>query len=135
LNKIGICYFIFLCIILISGCSLNSPSGGNSIVIEEDDKIFIQDQSGKSWDITHAVNRYGFNASNFQNGLGPYALTPINDPEFLEPGESGYPGNQETFLVIGTSINNDTRAYALGDLLLHEVVNERFDETYVSVAY
>ena len=120
---------------MIAGCNSNSVGGGNAIVIEEDDKIFIQDQTGKSWDITHAVNRYGFAASYFQSGLGPFALTPINDPEFLEPGEIGYPGNQETFLVIGSTINHDTRAYALDDLLLHEIVNERFDDTYVSVAY
>jgi hypothetical protein len=53
------------------------------IVIEEDDKIFIQDQTGKSWDITHAVNRYGFAASYFQSGLGPFALTPITEPLYF----------------------------------------------------
>jgi hypothetical protein len=83
LKNICLSLFILLNIILIAGCSLNNPGGGNMIVIEEDDKIFIQDQTGKSWDITHAVNRYGFAASYFQSGLGPFALTPITEPLYF----------------------------------------------------
>jgi hypothetical protein len=95
----------------------------------------IEDRTGKRWDVTHAENKYGLKAERFQFGLGPNAIPPILNPEFLSPGEVGYPASDQTFLVIGTALNNDPRAYAISDLIRHEVAEELFDSTYVAVAY
>jgi len=102
---------------------------------EEDNKIFIHDQTGKAWDITHAVKKYGMVPEGFQFGLGPNAIPPINNPQMLSQGDVGYPGDSQTFIMIGTMINEDTRAYPLSVLALHEIVNEVFDDTHVSVAF
>ncbi len=133
--KISFLLIIAAILVVSSGCENNGTGSIGAIVIEEDDEIFIKDQTGKVWDITHAVKKYGFRAANFRNGLGPYALTPINDPEFLDPGNRGYPAAHESFLVIGTTIEANTRAYRLDHLHLHEIVNDIFGDAFVSVAY
>ena len=63
--------------------------------------MLIVDDTGKEWDVTHAEENYGLKAENFQFGLGPFAITPIQDPQFVFEGEPGFPGPDETFLVIG----------------------------------
>ena len=130
-------FFLLIVVILVVlyGCENNGGSPVGAIVIEEDDNVFIKDQNGKVWDITHAVKKYGFQAAYFQNGLGTDVITPIENPEFLDPGNKGYPAANESFLVIGTSIEEDKRAYRLDHLYLHEIVNDRFGDTFVSVAY
>ena len=99
------------------------------------EEIYIVDRTGRKWDITHAVNKYGFKPGRFQFGLGPFAIPPIEEPEFFVPGDPGYPREDETFLVIGTTIHNDSRAYPIFVLKSHEIVDEVFDSTYVAVAY
>ena len=131
-------YYFFLMLVTIFlkiGCNSNINGNDNIAAIEEDGKIFIEDQTGKLWDITHAINKYGFQSGHFQFGLGPFAITPINNPDMLSPGDPGYPDTQDNSLVIGTTINNDTRAYSINHLTRHEIVNESFAETHVSVAY
>lgn len=103
-------------------------------IIYENNRIFIVDQPGKKWEITHAVQEYGFVPEKFDHGLGPNAITPINNPEFYLPGETGYPKADDR-QVIGYSYNNMQRAYALNILVHHEIVNEWFDNKAVAVAY
>jgi len=98
-------------------------------------RIFIRDYTGKEWDVTHAVENYGFEADKFQYGLGPYAIRPILEPKFLSPGDLGYDSVDEHEIVIGTVINDDARAYPLSILSRHEIANEKFDRTYVAVGY
>ncbi len=105
------------------------------MIEDGDNQIVIVDRTGKEWDITHAVKKYGMKADKFQFGLGPDAIQPILDPSFFSPGENGYPDNNATFLVIGTSINGDTRAYPIFVLKSREIIDEQFDSTYVAVAY
>ena len=71
----------------------------------------------------------------FQYGLGPYAIRPILDPEMLSRGERGYPADNEIFLVLGTEIDNDARAYPLEVMSYIEIVDEKFGNTHVAVAY
>lgn len=126
---------ILVTIFLIS-CS--QPSGaeiGNGGVIKKEGKIFIEDRTGKQWDVTHAVEKYGFKAEQFQFGLGPFAIQPIMNPNFIEPGDPEYPAPNENFLVIGTTLNGDTRAYPINVLSRHEIANEKFDRTFVAVGY
>ena len=98
-------------------------------------RIFIIDHTGKEWDVTHAVNEYGFKAEQFQYGLGPNAINPILEPEFISPGDPGYPSVDDDDLVIGTVINNIVRAYPISIIWKHEIVNDQFGMTYVAVAY
>ena len=39
----------------------------------------ITDRTGKTWDVTHAFEEYSFNPQSFQYGLGPFAITPLNE--------------------------------------------------------
>jgi len=101
----------------------------------DSNRIFITDRTGKKWDITHAVNNYGFKSDRFQYGLGPNAIKPINNPDFVVKGEDGFPGPSEPMTVIGTTIRGDTRAYSLRDLSSHEIANDSFEELHVAVGY
>jgi hypothetical protein len=67
--------------------------------------------------------------------LGPFAIKPILEPRFLSPGDDGYNSIDEDEVVIGTVINGITRAYPLSIIWKHEIVNERFDNEFVAVAY
>lgn len=122
--------------VLFSFCS-QDPTGKNSPskIIRENDKIIIVDNTDKKWDITHAVNTYNMEPERFQFGLGPFAIRPILNPKFINPGQPGYPGNSDTRLVIGTVLNNDVRAYPIDVLSNHEIVDEAFGDIHVAVAY
>ena len=104
-------------------------------IVQNQDSISIIDQTGKEWDITHAVRKYGMKAENFQYGKGPYAIIPITNPTLLSPNDLGYPSNSSTFRVIGVNFNNDIRAYPLFLMKSHEIVDEIINETPVAVAY
>ena len=130
-------FLIVLSIILCSsmGCEVIESKEEQAEVIRTGDQIFIKDKTGKNWEVTHAVNNYGFDPDRFRAGLGPFAIPPIINPKMLNRGDFGFPKNDETFLIIGTTLNGDTRAYSLDALSSHEVADERIDSTYVAVAY
>jgi len=128
--------FSLLIMIIASGCEVINSSGGEEAeVVHRGSDILIRDNTGKEWDVTHAVEKYGFVASQFQFGLGPFAIRPIKEPEMLFPGESGYPSKNSDLLVIGTTINKESRAYPLDVLSRHEIADEIFGEQHVAVAY
>jgi hypothetical protein len=117
------------------GCSTSAPEEPKADVVSENGRIFIVDRTGKKWDVTHAVRNYGFVASEFQFGLGPNAIKPILNPEMIPPGGPGYPRDDDTFLVIGTAIEGDSRAYRIDHLNGHEVVDEQFGDVHVAVGW
>jgi len=137
MNKYSVILVLIITALIFSfGCEIvNSQENDEAKVVRDDSKIFIEDRTGKNWDVTHAVSHYGFVPEDFQFGLGPFAIRPILDPEMLERGELGYPSDNNESLVIGTMLNGDTRAYPLDVLGSHEVADEQFDSTYVAVAY
>lgn len=135
MNRLQVSTILALIFAAASACS-NTVGGGNGgQVVQEEGRILIEDETGKRWDVTHAQNQYGLRAENFQFGLGPNAIRPILNPQFLNPGDPGYPAANASFLVIGTTINQLTRAYPISVLSRHEVTDELFDSTYVAVAY
>ena len=69
----------------------------------------------------------------FQYGLGPNAIPPINNPKFLSPGDKDYPSDNATFLVLGITIEGESRTYPMSVLGQHEVVNDWFGNTPVAV--
>jgi hypothetical protein len=114
--------------------SQTSPDNRIGKQITEDETILIVDRTGKKWDVTHAERVYGLKADNFQFGLGPDAIPPINFPEYFYPDEPGYPVPSGS-IVIATTINDVTRAYPIFILKSHEIVNEVFIDAHVSIAY
>ena len=122
--------------LLLGRCSTSpTEQSGPKAVVERDGKVFIIDVTGKSWEVTHAKEMYGMEPHLFQYGLGPYAIRPILDPSILSPGDPGYPKDNDSFLVIGTEIKSDARAYPLEVMSYIEVVDEKIGNTYVAVAY
>ena len=126
--------------VLMNACSNPSSTGvtinnGTPVVTGDGEQIIIVDRTGKEWDITHAVKKYQMKPENFQFGLGPEAIPPILNPEFTSPGDPGHPDNDQTFLVIGTEINGESRAYPIFVMKSHEIVDDKFGDAYVAVAY
>lgn len=114
---------------------LSEDLGDQEEEFEEEERIFVIDRTGKKWDITHAVNNYDFEPERFQFGLGPQAIPPILNPQMVCPGEEGYPADNESFTIMGASLNGHTRAYRLTVMTRHEVVDEKFGDAHVAVAY
>lgn len=126
--------FAVASVLVWASCS-TAPEEEKADVRVENGVVFIVDRTGKKWDVTHAVNKYGFVAENFQFGLGPKAIQPIQNPTFVLPGQDGYPSDDNTMIVIGTEIGGDSRAYAISQLNRHEIANDKFGDVHVSVGW
>ncbi len=124
-------------VLLLSACSREKITdvGQPPKVEDEQERITITDRTGKVWDITHAVKRYGFEPDKFQYGLGPFSIRPLISPDFLSPGEPNYPGDQEAFLMIGADLFGVVRAYPIRIMSQYEVSNEKYNGHFVAVAY
>jgi len=133
--KIYKLFIISITIFLMYSCDVLDQETYTADVIRQDGKILIKDRTGKLWDITHAVNEYNFDPNIFAHGLGPFAITPIQNPQMLSPGDPDYPDKGNGTVVLGTIFNDEARAYPLGVLINHEIANEKFGRTHVSVAY
>lgn len=120
-----------LFLFVLDGCSFSELN------VEEEPiaAITITDVDGKVWDITTAVVKYGFVAEEFDFGLGKNFIVPLDHPRLVGPGDRGYPSDEATFLVVGTNINGDVRAYGQLDIIRNEVVNETIGEAHVAVSY
>ena len=139
-NTIAKIFFTFLSACCISACGGDAVTTSNQetrseATLEQREVVFITDRTGKKWDVTHARDKYGMIPSGYQYGLGPYAIRPIMNPRMLFPNDLGYPGSNDIFLILGTSLNGFTRAYPIGVLSRHEVANEQFGDAHVAVAY
>jgi hypothetical protein len=102
---------------------------------EDSIKVFIVDNTGKKWDVTHAQKKYGMDPEKFQFGLGPFAIKPILNPRMLAPGDKNYPDDSEEFLTIGIKLNGEARSYGISVLSYSEIADDRFGDTYVAAAY
>lgn len=142
-NRIRLFTFFFLAMLVLANCQdsvvlvplSDDVHVPDEEVEEKEQKVFLVDQTGKEWDITHAVNAYGFDPDRFMFGLGPDAIRPILKPEMICPGQEGYPEDNAGFTVLGTSLNGFARAYNLVVMSKHEVVDEVFGDAHVAVAY
>lgn len=121
--------------ILWISCDNPLNNGDGTKVERKNGRVVIIDRTGKRWDVTHAEQKYGLKGENFQFGLGPFAIQPIMNPNFLNPGDPRFPSPQSDFLVIGATLNGDIRAYPIEVLNFHEIANDRFGNAQVSIAY
>jgi len=117
--------------VALGGCSFTEVNEEESVP----ERVLLTDQTGKEWDISTAVRKYGFEVDRFEFGLGPRAIRPLIEPEMLSPGDFGYPADDEPFLVIGVSVNKDDRAYGKTDLIKNEIVDEYIGGAPLAVAY
>ncbi len=135
--KTRIFYIISVyCIATIVSCSSNEgPKITQRVNNDSTETIYIEDRTGKKWDITHAVQTWNMNPDFFRFGLGPNAIQPLNDPEFLRAGERGFPAEDGDFSIIGVDFNGEQRAYPISTLLRFEIVNDHIGDTYFSSVY
>ena len=113
----------------------NVPERLSDDRIESGQNVYLIDRQGQRWDITHAVEKYGFRAENFQYGLGKNAIPSIDYPDMYLPGEPGYPLPDDRATVVAARIRSEARAYPLFIMKFHEIVNESFAGELVAVAY
>jgi hypothetical protein len=136
-KKLLAIFFIAL-MSLLNGCSSGESTDivlPSAEVETEDDKIFIIDEEGKRWEVTDAVRQYGFQADQFQFGLGGFAIRPINNPRYLAPEDPGYPSPNSSQIVIGTKNGTTPMAYPTSIMKTSEMVNEVFLDGPVAIAY
>lgn len=124
-----------LAVVLLSSCESYLPELAPPEIDQVEDRIYITDKTGKSWDITDAVQIHGMDAEKFTAGFGPDAIQPINEPAMIEHGDKRYPGADEEFSVIGFALEGEARAYRISDLNKHEVVNEEIEGHKLLVAW
>ena len=124
-----------LTVLVLSTCETVIPEFQPPDVVVSGDTIFLVDDAGEKWDITLAENKYGMNRQRWQYGLGRNAICPMIEPEMLSPGHRAYPSPDDNRICIATTINGESRAYAIDDLNSHEVVDEYYGETAVAVGW
>jgi hypothetical protein len=119
----------------LGGCSFSEVSESTPPPPDPGDPVLLVDLTGKTWDISTAVWKYGFEVERFEFGLGPMAIKPILNPQMLSPGDELYPEDNKTFDVIGTSIGADSRAYGLMVIVRHEVIDDHVGDAPLAVTY
>jgi hypothetical protein len=100
--------------------------------------ILIEDSTGRSWDVTHALNQYGMKPEHFHFGLGVGAIPSVDDPKMVSEGDPDYPARESSMRVFGVDHNGSQRAYSIARLTRHEVFNELYaddSDEYVAVTY
>lgn len=96
------------------------------------ERVVIVDLDGRSWDVTQAVVRYGFDPDGFLFGLGASKFVPFEFPAMAAPADSGYPDPGDDFIVIGVA-GADARAYRVDDLVDVEVADDAIGATPIAV--
>lgn len=120
---------------MLAGCESSTFPQSTSPDTDPDGNLFITDQTGKQWDITYAVEELGFEAERFNFGLGPNAILPILEPEFYFPGDDGYPSPTSSLRVLGATLEGDSKAYPVGIVARHEVVNDFLASRPIAAGY
>jgi hypothetical protein len=102
----------------------------SSVVIKEDERIYIVDRTGERWDITQAVS-LGFDPDGFDFGLGKNAFTPLDD-SLLTNNTADVPGSAR---VIGVADGLGAKAYTISRLMGHEISNSSIGKDPVAVSF
>lgn len=102
----------------------------SSVVIKEDERIYIVDRTGERWDVTQAVS-LGFDPDGFDFGLGKNAFSPLDD-SLLTNNTADVPGSAR---IIGVADGSGAKAYTISRLLRHEISNSSIGKEPVAVSY
>ena len=114
-----------------AGCRISSTTV-EDIPLPE---IYLEDLNGNRYNIAHAIVHYDFELNGFSASAGPLARAPMIEPDMLAPGDVGYPDEFATLAIIGASVGGESRAYPIRDISRYEVVDERFGQTHITIAY
>ncbi|MBI5574937.1 MAG: DUF3179 domain-containing protein [Deltaproteobacteria bacterium] len=106
------------------------PFAQAGTAVREDGKIYIVDQRGERWDVTHAAS-LGFDPEGFQYGIGRNAFTPLDDSR-IRKGDARIP---EWTRVIGAKSGASALAFSVPTLWSHEVANSNLAGKPVAVGY
>jgi len=121
------CVAIMMAILCLGvGAAPNLHAG----VIRKDDRVFLEDRTGETWDITQAVS-IGFDPYGFQFGIGRHAIPPLDGSEL----ESNFAGLDPEARVIGVENRAESHAYVIRRLTRHEIANTLLGETPIAAAY
>lgn len=110
----------------------------DTTVRRQNGRITITDQTGREWDVTHAVEVYDMDPEFFNFGIGVGAIPSIDNPVELTDSDPGYPDENDNREIFGVVIDDTPRAYGVNTLVRHEVFNETFEGatvTYAAVSY
>ncbi len=127
-------YLLIPAVLVLFACSGET----DSVVRRQNGRISITDQTGREWDVTHAVETYDMDPEFFNFGIGVGAIPSIDNPVELIESDPGYPEENDNRDVFGLVINGIPRAYGVNTLVRHEVFNETFKGatvTYAAVSY
>jgi hypothetical protein len=122
-------------LVVLFACTSQTDS---TTVQEENGRTTITDRTGREWDITHAVEKYGMNPEFFNFGIGVGSIPSVDNPVELTDNDLAYPGDNDEREVFGVVIDDTPRAYSVNTLVRHEVFNETFEGatvTYAAVSY
>jgi len=97
--------------------------------------VTITDRHGEVWEITHAVRRHGMSLPSWEHGIGRHTLRPIIEPAMSCAGDVDYLDPENLTVVLGLRMEQETRAYKLGDLNDTEVVDDVIGEAHIAVTY
>ncbi|MBD3221425.1 DUF3179 domain-containing protein [bacterium] len=95
----------------------------------------LVDRDGRRWDVQYALEELGFERSGFGHGLGVGVITPLIDPPMAVPGGDPDPTTLPDVLVLGVAHEGEAAAYAVLDLIGHEVVNDRLGDAAFAATY
>ena len=122
--------YIAYVVMLLSLLLMGDKVAGMAMVIEENDKTYIQDTHGEKWDVTQALS-LGFNPHEFQFGIGRNAIRPVDD--------SGLTANTEDtpkhLRVIGVTDGKAAHGYSVQKLVRHEIANTTLGNIDIAAAY
>ena len=99
-------------------------------VTVEKDRVYINDQTGKRWDVTQASS-LGFRPEKFQYGIGMNAFTTLDDSH-LSDAQDQISGNHR---VIGVNADNEAQAYSVSRLRYHEIANTHIAGKAIATGY
>jgi len=107
-------------------------------IVEENGKTLlwagknIQTGESKWWDATDAL----INIRNFDHGLGADRIASIDAPMFAAKDHPFFQNRDLTNLsVIGVEYEGEARAYPIQIMNRHELVNDTFGKTHLTVAW
>jgi hypothetical protein len=109
-------------------------------IVEKEGKTLLwargnpSDEDAMWFDMTDA----NIDPTSFDHGLGADRIPSIDEPAFLEEGDPGHQelkGTQPDLKIIGVVAEGEARAYPLQIMNRHELINDRFSDAYLTVAW
>ena len=121
---------IKLAIFIISTVLIATATAFGAWVINDGDKVYIEDRTGYRWDVTQA-KELGFIPQRFQYGIGKDAFVPLQDDDFEDKKTRSFFDTR----VIGISIDGNSHAYAVNRLSRHEIANTTLGGKPITAGY